>query len=172
MLISPEYVQLNRELHETTTAYGKSSGKFVEPIIQLASKYDCADILDYGCGKGLLKQGIGSKVREYDPAMGKLDKSPADLVVCTDVMEHIEPEFLDEVLDDLMALTKKVAFITVCHREAGKFLSDGRNAHLIIQPPAWWLPKFMDRFNLVKYDTLPKKTFLLVLEKKNETQNS
>jgi 2-polyprenyl-3-methyl-5-hydroxy-6-metoxy-1,4-benzoquinol methylase len=165
MLISPEYTEMNKKLHESNTDYGKSSGKWVQRVVEISLQYECADILDYGCGKGLLRLGIGSKVKEYDPALGKLDKAPADMVVCTDVMEHIEPDCLDAVLDDLMALTKKVAFITVSTRLAKKTLADGRNAHLVVQPPEWWLPKFMSRFKLNKFVDLGAE-FAIVLEKK------
>ena len=165
MLISESYKALNAQLHKDIQGYGESSGKWVEAVIQLSSKYDCANILDYGCGKGLLKRGIGSKVNEYDPALGKNDKFPCDMVVCTDVMEHIEPEFLEDVLNDIEQLTKKVAFITVSTVPAKKFLSDGRNAHLIVEPPEWWLPKFMCRWKLNKFVDFGKE-FLMILEKK------
>jgi 2-polyprenyl-3-methyl-5-hydroxy-6-metoxy-1,4-benzoquinol methylase len=165
MLISPEYAEMNKQLHETNAHYGQSSDKWVQKVVEMSLQYECADILDYGCGKGLLKQGIGSKVKEYDPALGKLDKEPADMVVCTDVMEHIEPDCLDDVLDDLMSLTKKVAFITVSTRLARKTLADGRNAHLIVQPAEWWLPKFMSRFHLKQF-TDKGGEFVLLLEKK------
>jgi hypothetical protein len=35
-------------------------------------------------------------------------------------------------------------------------LSDGRNAHLIQQPPDWWLPKFMSRFELAMFQKMPQ----------------
>jgi len=37
---------------------------------------------------------------------------------------------------------------------AVKVLSDGRNAHLIQQPPAWWLPRILERFELVRFNRL------------------
>jgi hypothetical protein len=43
-----------------------------------------------------------------------------------------------------------------------KMLSDGRNAHLIQQPPAWWLPKFMDRFELVVFQRMPQGFWIVV----------
>lgn len=165
MLISPEYAELNKKLHETNSEYGKSSGKWVDLVVELSTAYQCSDILDYGCGKGLLKQGVGSKVNEYDPAIeGKSDKYPCDMVVCTDVMEHIEPENLDDVLDDIQAMTKKLAFVTVSTRLAKKTLADGRNAHLIVQNAHWWLPKFTSRFNLKFFKDLGGE-FMVILEK-------
>ena len=64
----------------------------------------------------------------------------------------VEPELLDNVLDDLMMLTKGWAFLTVHTKQAAKVLSDGRNAHLIQKPASWWLPKLMQRWELQKFD--------------------
>jgi 2-polyprenyl-3-methyl-5-hydroxy-6-metoxy-1,4-benzoquinol methylase len=63
---------------------------------------------------------------------------PHDIVACTDVLEHIEPDCLDDVLKDIRRCTKKVAFLLIATRPAIKVLADGRNAHLIQQPYTWW----------------------------------
>ncbi len=77
--------------------------------------------------KGLLAKGIDVVTSEYDPAVaGKdLPPEPADLVVCTDVLEHIEPDCLDDVLSDLARLTKKVLLVNISTRPAVKVLADG-----------------------------------------------
>ena len=81
-----------------------------------------------------------ANIREYDPAVpGKdAEPQPADLVICTDVLEHIEPDCLNDVLDHIRQVSLKYAFVNVSTRPAVKFLQDGRNAHLIIQPADWW----------------------------------
>jgi hypothetical protein len=33
---------------------------------------------------------------------------------------------------------------------AGKFLEDGRNAHLIQKPTSWWLGKFINHFDIIQ----------------------
>jgi hypothetical protein len=73
------------------------------------------------------------------------------MVACIDVLEHIEPHLLDNVLDDLRRVTRDLLFVTVDCGPAVKVLPDGRNAHLIQQPPSWWLPKLMSRFDLRMY---------------------
>ena len=73
------------------------------------------------------------------------------MVVCIYVLEHIEPECLEDVLDHLESLTEQVLFATVHTGPAGKILPDGRNAHLIQKPSEWWLPKFMERWHLQGY---------------------
>ena len=69
------------------------------------------------------------KIQCYDPGVPEYaDKpSPAEFVFCCDVLEHIEPEYLDDVLDHLEELTEKILFATVHTGPAGKILSDGRN---------------------------------------------
>jgi hypothetical protein len=112
-------------------------------------------LLDYGCGHNLslkktLKPERPIKYQCYDPAVPDYagNPTPAQMVVCIDVLEHIEPDCLEEVLDHLEELTEQVLFATVHTGPAGKVLSDGRNAHLIQQPYQWWLPKFIERFQL------------------------
>jgi hypothetical protein len=81
------------------------------------------------------------------------------------VLEHIEPALLDNVLDDLQRVTAGVAVFTVHTGAAQRILPDGRNAHLIQQPPAWWLPKFLARFELMTFNRLPNG-FWVAVERK------
>lgn len=100
-------------------------------------------ILDYGSGKGLLKSGINGQrdVREYDPCIEGKDATPepADLVVCTDVLEHIEPECTADVLKELRRLSLGCALFSIHLKPAKKFLADGRNAHINLKSPEWWV---------------------------------
>ena len=70
------------------------------------------------------------------------------MVVCIDVLEHIEPEFLEDVLDHLQTLTQHILLCSIHMGPAGKVLDDGRNAHLIQQPMSWWMPKIFERFQV------------------------
>lgn len=70
------------------------------------------------------------------------------MVTCIDVLEHIEPDYLQDVFDHLQDLTEVILFATVHTGPAGKTLPDGRNAHLIQQPMEWWLPHFMERWDI------------------------
>ena len=151
VLISEEYRSLNRELHERRADYGTTAPKYSGQVAEMASVLGATSILDYGCGKGLLGAALSHLlIAEYDPAIPGKDEppEPADLVVSIDVMEHIEPDHLDDVLDDLQRLAIKGVFVTVATYLAAKTLADGRNAHLIVEGPEFWLPKFMERFDL------------------------
>lgn len=145
-LISPQYREQQKTLHAAPRGYGGRGDKWAGIVLQLALEWEATSILDYGCGEGSLAKRLRSqplgaiRVDEYDPAVPGLDSLPsfADLVVCTDVLEHIEPERLTAVLAHLKLLARKVIFVVISTKDSNKVLDDGRNAHLIIQPGPWW----------------------------------
>jgi len=164
--ISAEYAQLNAQLHETSPQYGTSGKQWAGKVAQLATQVNACDILDYGCGKQTLAEALPHlDIIGYDPAIPGLDRSPepADIVVCTDVLEHVEPEHIEAVLDDIRRLTKKIALVTVATRPAIKFLADGRNAHLTVQPFSWWQSNFEKRFQIAESKEIEGYEFALVL---------
>lgn len=139
-LISVEYAQLNAQLHRDNLAYGVGGGKHAETVLKLAASLKTNSILDYGCGKGYLAKAIPFPIWEYDPAISGKEESPrsADLVCCLDVLEHVEPEKLSFVLDDLRRVVRKLGFFVIHTGPSGKHLADGRNAHVLQRPPKWW----------------------------------
>lgn len=156
MLISEDYRALNRELHESRPDYGTSGQKWAPTVERIMYENACVSALDYGCGKRTLAKALGNPrwLEGYDPAIDGYDELPSqtvDMVICGDVLEHIEPEHIESVLDDLQRLTRKVAFLVIASRPAKKTLADGRNAHLIVKPPHWWLEKIMARFTLIHF---------------------
>lgn len=164
MLITDEYLAQQKALH-AGGQYGISSGKWAEVVRQL-SLSGRKSILDYGCGQQKLKEALGPAytVACYDPAIAGLDAppQPADVVVCTDVLEHIEPECLDAVLADLARLTNEIALLVVHTGPAKKMLADGRNAHLIQQGSRWWTAKLIERFEPLKTEWHNGKDFLFI----------
>ncbi len=165
MLITESYKEQNRRLHSSKDSYGSSSEKWVSDIAACALGFDAKSILDYGCGKGAVKRLIGDIVTEYDPAIEGKDSTPYahDMVVCTDVLEHIEPDLLMNVLADIRRCTMKVAFLTIDLRPARKFLDDGRNAHLIVESYMWWLWKLVDAgFEICDFRNLRGKIKVVV----------
>lgn len=155
-LITDEYRALNEKLHESNPAFGVSGQNYVPYVMDLVKDLRTQDVLDYGCGKSTLANNIPFKINQYDPCIPKYSAAPnpADIVVCTDVLEHIEPECLDDVLDDLKRVVKKVGFFSIANGPAKKTLADGRNAHLIQQPARWWLDKIFQRFDLMCFNSM------------------
>ena len=158
MLISDEYRRLNAQLHERGD-YGVSGHKWAALADELARRVNAKTVLDYGCGKGTLGAALRQQeplpyaILEYDPAVAGKDEKPlrADIVICGDVLEHVEPECLFDVLDDIHNIARAAVLLVVATRPAAKVLADGRNAHLIVEPASWWLPKIMDRWRVVQF---------------------
>lgn len=146
MNISEDYRALNHALHQSKPTYGASGHKWAEWV------EDLDDILDYGCGKGTLRKALGRDIAEYDPCIPGKDNEPDrhDYVVCTDVLEHIEPDCLDDVLRHIRSKMKIGGFFVIATRPAKKTLPDGRNAHLIVEPLEWWIRRLEWHFTILE----------------------
>lgn len=151
--ITDSYLELNKKLHESNPNFGTSGKKYIEDVMRLAASLKTEDILDYGCGKSTLSLNLPFSIKQYDPAIPKYSSAPrpADIVVCTDVIEHIEPVYIENVLDHLESLTRVACFLTGATRPAQKTLADGRNAHLIVKSSRWWIDQLWDRFELMTF---------------------
>lgn len=163
-LITTEYLSLNRQLHENEH-YGTGGYRRVPDVMALALKVDAKTILDYGCGKSTLKKSLTMPVREYDPAIPGKDSPPmpADMVVCTDVLEHVEPECLEEVIRDIRRLSLKATYVVVHTTPAQKTLADGRNAHLIQEKEDWWAERLGRYFDIsIKKSNDRESAFVLI----------
>lgn len=168
LLISEIYKAQQRQMHIDRPDYGVASVHFAPMVTKIINDLKITELLDYGCGKARLVQSIKPahqlKVKLYDPGIEGIDTEPqpAQMVACIDVLEHIEPELLDNVLDDLKRVTNIIGFFTVHTGPAAKILPDGRNAHLIQKPYTWWLPKLWERFRIHSFTTMPNGFFTLV----------
>jgi len=152
--ITEEYRKEQQLLHENP-AYGVSSVRFAPVVADIMKQISPKTLNDYRAGKQRLKESLdglgvtGFEYQPYDPAFPAYgDAKPADLVCCIDVLEHIEPKLLDNVLKELARITKGLGFFTIHLGKAGRILSDGRNAHLIQKPTSWWLPKLCNYFEI------------------------
>lgn len=157
--ISEEYRKIQQELHLDPN-YGVASLSFAPIVAELIRKGSIKTVSDYGAGKknllvGLRQAGIPSLTyKPYDPAFPEYGPAQnADLVCCIDVLEHIEPDRLDNVLKELGTLVTQFGFFSVHMGPASKTLSDGRNAHLTQQPSSWWLPKLCQHFEIMQMHT-------------------
>ena len=140
---SPEYTAQLEKLH-AAKSFGNATG--APPILtKFLSDHPVNSILDFGCGKGTPLDSLKSNTMEiysYDPITHPIElPESVDLVYSRDVLEHIEPEQIDSVLEKLFTIgTKYQHHFIACH-PSKKALSDGRNAHLIVEEPIWWKDK-------------------------------
>lgn len=150
-LISSAYRQEQALLHARPGGYGGKGDKWAPVVAQIARSVDAMSVLDYGCGQDTLTKALQEiapelSCRDYDPAIPGKDTTPAfaDLVVSTDVLEHVEPDKLSTVLRHLKQLARHAVFVVIATRPSSKVLSDGRNAHLILEDADWWQAKMLD----------------------------
>lgn len=139
---------------------GFSTGKIAREVKRLVDIVKPERMLDYGCGKGM--QYLHQRLHEswggmlpycYDigvPAISTKPEGVFEGILCCDVMEHIDPQDVDEILDDIFISTNPdrlsfVAFQIDIHPSKKVFKETMEDLHLCVQPPEWWMPKF-DRF--------------------------
>jgi hypothetical protein len=154
-LISPRYRELNQELHRNPTVpFGYKGWEQADLAEKLYRQYDCTSALDYGAGKQTLSKEMGNRgiaVADYDPSISEISAmpQPADLVVCSDVLEHVEPEYIGRVVNHLRSLAIKCLLVRVCMVPCtSKSLPDGSDPHRIVQGKDEWLTMFQKGFDL------------------------
>jgi hypothetical protein len=140
-LTSMQYRNQLTQLHRKRS-WGADGEKHAEVVNAFAVSLHAETLLDYGCGEAKLAAALPAfKWQNYDPgviAHQKMPK-PADVVVCSDVLEHVEPDKLENVLDHLWRLSSRGAYFVISTKVALAVLPDGRNAHLIVESAEWWL---------------------------------
>jgi len=117
-------------------------------------------ILDFGCGKGTMKNYLEQRfdhitVTEYDPGIPGKDTLPTgkfDMVMTSDVLEHVEPDLLDNVLKTLEDYTTFVLFNDIACSPTYKTFHDGpykgQDLHLTVEEPIWWRERFAKTIGL------------------------
>ena len=146
------------------------AAQYAPLVSSIINKLGVTHLLDYGCGHNLsllngLKVDHKFKYQAYDPCVEKYAGAPvpAEMVACIDVLEHIEPDCIEDVLDHLQSLTEAIGIFTVATGPAARILADGRNAHILQMPPEWWLPKFMSRFELQTFQLVGNHGFYVIV---------
>lgn len=144
----------------------------IPTLLTLINEYRFTSVLDYGCGSGHKKiweslktmcpslktyypydpYSKQSKIRNYPPAGNRFD-----LVSCTDVLEHLLIEDLEDVLTDLLFCANKMLYLTICLSPAGKMVVDengenlyNQSLHTIVKSKDWWLAQIAKAERTVK----------------------
>ena len=181
---SQEYhdlIDLYKVLHQEEGKFkGISLVPLVPTLMSLVKENNCKTLLDYGCGKAIpydknrckevdLRHPIQKLCNLksfdlYDPAYEKYATLPDkkyDIVVCTDVLEHIAEQDIDYVLTEILSRSKKIVFLNIScqpalkHFKEGKF--KGKNVHISVFDPSWWghkIGNIWNKFNNLKVYTL------------------
>jgi len=152
----------NRRFHVVKPEYGSNSARWAKGVNALIQEYGVQDVLDYGCGKARLSAALPAiKFYNYDPGISYMDQSPtpAGLVVCAHILEHIEPELLENVINDLFYNAEKLVWTTLKAGESGKILPDGQDSNLNQQSIDWWVETL--------YESMPDGWKMNILNRKN-----
>jgi SAM-dependent methyltransferase len=177
-LFSKEYINQLKYLHYDKSRPRGFGGK-VKPLGQFEKfmkEWNVGSLLDYGCGKGFLLAHLRetyptTKVYGYDPAVDMFKTVPGtqfDCVFSNDVLEHIEPEYISNVLQHINQLAEKYVWLRIDTLPARKRLPDGRNAHLILESDDWWY-NMIERSikgNIVYAELNKKGKFDVAIEKR------
>lgn len=176
-MFSKSYIDQLQELHNDKSRKRGFGGKVKKlgKFYSFMDKWTPSSLLDYGCGKGYilaqLKENYPNTICVgYDPAIpmfSNLNNQTFNCVFSNDVLEHIEPEYLDQVLMHINNLAESFIWLRIDTLPARKVLPDGRNAHLILEQPEWWLDQIRTHINgSVVYSNLDKKgKFDVAIEK-------
>lgn len=146
---------------------------------------DFDSVLDIGCSHGwALKHFLlsGKDVEGIDPSTIAVlecekNKVPAhlgvahdlpfndqqfDLVISTDTFEHIDPDHVEESIQELQRVANNVIAMRICPQvdQAHWKQHAGHDLHLTVKPIEWWLEKIqLPGWALVYFDR--KDTFIL-----------
>ena len=152
--INPTLIEQYKTLHKKS--YGNASVKLLARFLPHIRELGPASIMDYGCGQStlvdFLKYSPSVKVFRYDPAIAEIAAKPVekvDLIINTDVLEHIPEEDLNDLLNDI-ATTAKHAIFSIDMSPSQHLLPDGRNAHITIRQSGWWKDKLSEHFGHVE----------------------
>jgi hypothetical protein len=135
------YLEQAKEHHKKEQHWqGLALKKFIPAINKIIKDKGIESILDYGCGKAK-HHPLEWNATKYDPAVPEYQNKPTDkfdLVISTDVLEHIPVDNLKDIIDEIFNYSKKWVFLSVCCRKANAILPNGYNAHATIESAKWW----------------------------------
>ena len=166
-----ELIEAYKHLHEEEDKFrGISILPFAIDIWNIIKFNKCKSIIDYGCGKAIAykenfkeidsKQKIPNfnvplhkwlgvdELQLYDPGVPEHSKLPTkkgDIVICTDVLEHVPEEDLDWVIREIFSLSNSTVFLNVSCQPALKTFTTGKykgeNVHVSVFDHEWWIDK-------------------------------
>lgn len=156
-MYTEEMLEQIRKVHSTPKQWaGSSILHHLHQIKKVVEENNITTILDYGCGKARYHPKE-LNITKYDPGVIEFSEKPLgkfDMVMSTDVLEHVEEEFIVPVLDEIFNYATKFVFLSICIVPAKKILPDGRNAHVTVKPKEWWEER-LSKYSLpshVSYD--------------------
>lgn len=153
---SKDYQEQLRQLHAGRPAEKKwgttgrrNFGHYVSKYVNDHNGW-IRSVLDFGAGQRTMGDYVlsnnivdGLEWTDYDPGIPGIDGENLldreyDLVVSSDVLEHVEPDMVAGTIRQLSKCARKAQYHHIACDPCGLILPDGRNAHLTVMPPDWW----------------------------------
>lgn len=151
-----DYIKQYELLYKRKKNYGKTSIKLYDMLKKIINDLNILSVLDYGCGKSklldLIKKNKKIKIYRYDPAIkkySKLTKNKTDLVICTDVLQHVPLYDLDRVLKEIKSKGIYILFYIKCTNHKTK-LPNKTYANCTVYDKKWWLEKLSNYYDDIK----------------------
>lgn len=157
-MLSDEYREQLWQMHAERKFHGDDAVRHLPAIVRLVESTGAKSAIDYGCGCARLAQVMPIATVNYDPGVPEFDElpQPADLVISLDVLEHIEPDQLDDVLKHIQSLGRWFYIHIATRLDRSKLLPDGRNPHLIVWPAAKWRSVLGQYFKIAEWRSTPR----------------
>jgi hypothetical protein len=156
---SKEYEQQLKAVHSQRpankpwgTTGARNFGEYVRKYIDDHNGW-IKSVLDFGAGQQSLGRYIaehseyakrkGLVWTDFDPGIAGIDDPSVlegryDLVISSDVLEHVEPEQVAGTLEQLRRCARRAQYHHIACEPCGLILPDGRNAHLSVHSPEQW----------------------------------
>lgn len=140
-------LDLYKQLHQQRS-YGDTGSVYTDDIKSFIDDTAASSVLDFGAGIGTLKNSLHNKysfnIDEFDPCVpGKevIPKDEYEMVITTDLLEHLFEEEIDNLFEEMLVLKPKFMYHAISTRTATILLPDGSNCHKTVKDAEWWLNK-------------------------------
>lgn len=164
-IIDKKLIDQYKTLH-SESSYGSTSYKLLPHILPLIYELKPKSILDYGCGQSNLIQKLDingdTRLYRYDPSINEISDPPdqkMDLIINTDVLEHIPENDINDILEHIRDLSENV-FFSISTVPAAQILPSGENAHCTVYPKEWWENRIREYFPYIETVFSNRKRYL------------
>ena len=165
--MNKKYLEQYKLLYKIKPKYGASSVKFFDILYSMLEKEkdNIIYVLDYVCGRSPLLKMLQEKLNylkifRYDPVFDEyntLPKCKIDFVICTDVLQHVPIDELDETINKISSISKKCFFHIKCTDHPTKF-PNGEPTNITIREKEWWKKYLLKYFSSVEEINYPDET--------------
>lgn len=135
------------------TDWGSGSGKAADAMIAQGFNVRMVDIAAnaYGGPNGPVIEACLWELPD--------DLGPTEYGFCADVMEHLPPERVPQVFDQIAARTRRACYFQIALFEDSW---GGRKLHLSVFPQSWWKERVLASFKSAEFSSI-SGAHLLVL---------